>query len=167
MTQETTQATQTLQPIRQSVRVALDPQRAFDLFTNDMASWWPAEHHIGETPIKEIVIEPFPGGRWYTTHEGGEETSTGFVTAYDPPNGITLTWQIGADWAYHDDLVTTIELRFTATDDGRTLVELEHRDLDAFGEAAAQMRETFDAPDAWGSTLSEFARVAAERAGQD
>ncbi len=156
--------TQTIQPIRQSVSVPLDPQRAFDLFASDMASWWPADHHIGETPIDEIVIEPFAGGRWYTRHQGGEETSTGFVTAYDPPRGLTITWQIGADWAYHDDLVTTLEIRFTPSDDGRTLVELEHRDLDAYGEAAAQMQETFESPDAWGRTLEEFARVAGERA---
>ena len=156
--------TQTIQPIRQSVSVPLDPQRAFDLFTADMASWWPADHHIGETPIKEIVIEPFSGGRWFTRHVGGEETSTGFVTAYDPPHGLTVTWQIGVDWAYHDDLVTTLEVRFTPTEDGRTLVELEHRDLEAYGEAAAQMQETFESPDAWGRTLDEFARVAAERA---
>jgi len=155
--------TQTIQPIRQSVSVPLDPQRAFDLFAGDMTAWWPAEHHIGETPIKEIVVEPFVGGRWFTRHEGGEETSTGFVTAYDPPRGLTLTWQLGADWAYHDDLVTTIEVRFTPTDGGRTLVELEHRDLEAFGADAAQMHETFDAPDAWGRTLSEYARVASTR----
>jgi len=155
--------TQTIQPIRQSVSVPLDPERAFDLFAGDMTAWWPAEHHIGETPIKEIVVEPFVGGRWFTRHEGGEETSTGFVTAYDPPRGLTLTWQLGADWTYHDDLVTTIEVRFTPTDDGRTLVELEHRDLEAFGADAVSMQETFDSPDAWGRTLSEYARVASTR----
>ena len=95
---------------------------------------------------------------------GGEETSTGFVTAYEPPHRVVVTWQIGADWSYHDDLVTTIELRFTPTDGGRTLVELEHRDLEAYGAAAAQMHETFDSPDAWGRTLEEYARAAEARA---
>ena len=159
-----TQQQQRIQPIRQSVSVPLDPQSAFDLFVNDMMSWWPAAHHIGETPFVEIVIEPFVGGRWFSRHEGGEETSTGFVTAYEPPHRLVVTWQIGADWAYHDDLVTTLELRFTPTDDGRTVVELEHRDLEAYGEAAAQMQETFDSPDAWGRTLEEYAKVAAQRA---
>jgi uncharacterized protein YndB with AHSA1/START domain len=154
---------QTIRPIRQSVSVPLDPQRAFDLFVRDMVSWWPADHHIGETALTEIVIEPFAGGRWFSRHEGGEETSTGFVTAYEPPHRLVVTWQIGADWAYHDDLVTTLELRFSATDDGRTVVELEHRDLEAYGEAAAQMRETFGRPDAWGRTLEEFAKAAARR----
>ena len=37
----------------------LDPQRALDLFVNDMTSWWPPEHHIEETPLEEIVVEPF------------------------------------------------------------------------------------------------------------
>ena len=155
--------TQTIQPIRQSVSVPLDPQRAFDLFTGDMKAWWPADYHIGEAPIAEIVVEPFVGGRWYTRHQDGAETSTGYVTAYDPPSGLSLTWQIGADWAYHEDLVTTLEIRFTPTADGRTLVELEHRDLDAYGEAAAQMQETFESPDAWAGILERFARVAATR----
>jgi uncharacterized protein YndB with AHSA1/START domain len=156
--------TQTIQPIRQSVSVPLDAQRAFDLFVAEMVSWWPAEHHIGDTPLTDIVIEPFAGGRWYSTHEGGEQTSTGFVTAYDPPRRLVVTWQIGADWAYHEDLVTTLEVRFTPTDDSRTLVELEHRDLEAYGDDAARMYETFGAPDAWGRTLEEYSRVAEARA---
>ena len=78
-------------------------------------------------------------GARYTKHTDGSETETGVVTAYDAPHGFTVTWQIGADWAFHDDLVTTIEVRFTPTDDGRTLVELEHRDLEAYGADAAQM----------------------------
>ena len=155
--------TTTIQPIHQSVSVPLDPHRAFDLFTADMTSWWPAAHHIGQTPIKQIVVEPFVGGRWYTEHEGGEETSTGTVVAWDPPHGFAVTWQIGADWRYHDDLVTTIELRFVPTDDGRTLVELEHRDLEAYGADAAQMQEAFEKPDAWGSTLAAYERAAASQ----
>ena len=102
------------------------------------------------------MIEPFVGGRWYTRHTDGAETETGVVTAYDPPNGFTVTWQIGADWAFHDDLVTTIEVRFTPTDDGRTLVELEHRDLEAYGADAAKMQETFEAPGRLGRDAADL-----------
>jgi hypothetical protein len=151
---------QTINPVRVSVSVGLDQKRCFEVFTDEMTSWWPAGHHIGEAPIEQVVIEPLVGGRWYTRHTDGSETETGVVTAYDPPNGFTVTWQIGADWAFHDDLVTTIEVRFTPTDDGRTLVELEHRDLEAYGADAAQMQETFEAPDAWGGMLKHYAEVA-------
>ncbi|WP_028651223.1 SRPBCC family protein [Nocardioides halotolerans] len=152
--------TETIQPVRVSVSVGVDQKRAFEAFTDDMTSWWPAEHHIGEAPIEKVVVEPFVGGRWYTRHTDGSETETGVVTAYDPPHGFTVTWQVGADWAFHTDLVTHVEVRFTPTEDGRTLVELEHRDLDGFGADAEQMRETFEGPDAWGDMLKRYAEVA-------
>src|SRR3954464_5146254 len=105
---------ETVEAIRREIVVDLPPERAFDLFTANMTAWWPAHHHIGSAPIAEIVVEPRAGGRWYTRHEDGSETSTGAVVAWEPPDRLVLTWQIGADWAFHDDLITTVEVRFTA-----------------------------------------------------
>jgi hypothetical protein len=154
------QQQRTINPVRVSVSVALDQQRCFEVFTQEMMSWWPAGHHVGETPLKDIVIEPFPGGRWFALHEGGEETSTGRVVMWDPPHSFTVTWQLGADWAYHEDLVTHVDVSFATTGDGHTLVELVHRDLEAFGADAAEMQKTFEAPDAWGGILRIYRDVA-------
>jgi len=151
---------QTVNPVRVSVSVALDQQRCFEVFTDEMTSWWPEGHHIGDAPIEKVIVEPFVGGRWYTRHTDGAETDTGTVTAWDAPRSFTVTWQIGADWAFHEDLVTTVEVRFNPTDVGRTLVELEHRDLEAYGADAAKMYETFEGPDAWGGMLVRYAEVA-------
>jgi hypothetical protein len=74
-----------------------------------------------------------------------------------------VTWQIGSDWTYHEDLVTTVEVRFEAEGPDRTRVELEHRDLAAFGDDAETMRKVFEAPDAWTSTLERFAAAAEGR----
>lgn len=147
---------QTIEAIRREIVVETDRARAFEVFTAGMTSWWPSAHHIGSAPIEEIVIEPRAGGRWYTKHQDGSETLTGFVTAWDPPERLVVTWQIGADWKYHEDLVTSIEVRFVAEAPDRTRVLLEHRDLEAFGADAAAMRKTFDAPDAWTTTLAAF-----------
>jgi hypothetical protein len=151
-----TQTSQTVDPITREIVVECDPERAFDLFTAEMTSWWPAEHHIGSAPIAEIVIEPHPGGRWYTRHEDGTETSTGFVTRYDRPHRFSVTWQIGADWTYRPDLVTTVDVRFVEEEPGRTRVALEHRDLGNYGEHAEQMKNVFEAPDAWTRTLTLY-----------
>lgn len=62
-----------------------------------------------------------------------------------------------ADWKYHDELVTSVEVRFAAEAPGRTRVVLEHRDLDAFGPDAATMRATFEDPGAWTATLEAYA----------
>jgi len=146
-----------VESIHREVMVEAGAARAFELFTAGMTSWWPAAHHIGSAPIAEIVIEPRAGGRWFTRHQDGTETSTGFVTVWQPPGRLVLTWQIGADWKYHDELVTSVEVRFVQEAPERTRVLLEHRGLEAFGADAAAMRTTFDEPGAWTGTLAAYA----------
>jgi hypothetical protein len=148
---------QAIAPVRRHVVVPAPADRAFEVFTAGMTRWWPPEHHIGSAPIEEVVIEPHEGGRWYTRHTDGSETSTGHVTAWHPPSRVVLTWQISPEWQYDASLITTIEVRFTEEEPGRTRVELEHRDLDHFGREAERMRETFEAPGAWDATLAAFA----------
>ena len=155
---------QTISPVRRQVIVPATPERAFEVFTADMTRWWPAHHHIGEAPIDEIIIEPREGGRWWTRHVDGSETSTGHVVAWEPPHRLVVTWQIGADWRYDPSLVTTVEVRFTEEAVGRTRVELEHRDLDRFGPEAERMRTTFEQPGAWQGTLDAFASAFEEPA---
>ena len=154
----------TIDSIRRQVVVETSQRRAFEVFTAGMTGWWPPDHHIGSAPIEEIVIEPREGGRWYTRHTDGSETSTGFVSTWDPPERLVLTWQIGADWTYDPKLITSVELRFVAEAPARTRVELEHRDLERFGPDAERMRQTFAGPEAWNRTLAVYAD-AARRAG--
>jgi hypothetical protein len=152
---------QAVESVRREIVVPVSAEWAFTVFTADMTSWWPSEHHIGSAPIEEIVIEPHEGGRWFTRHTDGSETSTGHVVAWEPGERFAVTWQIGADWRYHVDLVTTVEVRFVAEASDRTRVVLEHRDLDAYGQDAEKMRDTFDQPGAWDATLSAFAAAVA------
>ena len=152
---------QTIAPVRRHVVVPAPADRAFEVFTAGMTRWWPPAHHIGSAPIEEIVIEPHEGGRWYTRHTDGSETSTGYVAAWEPPGRLVLTWQISADWRFDASLITTVEVRFTEDEPGRTRVELEHRDLERFGEDAERMRQTFEAPGAWDRTLADYAAAIA------
>ncbi len=144
---------QAIESIRRSIVVPAPPERAFAVFTSGMTAWWPSAHHIGSAPIAEIIIEPFAGGRWYTRHEDGSETYTGFVVAFEPPSRLVITWQIGADWKYDPALVTTVEVTVRGRGVGGTRVSLEHRDLDRFGPEAERMRMTFNEPGAWTGTL--------------
>jgi DNA-binding transcriptional ArsR family regulator len=143
--------------VRREVVVEVNQAAAFEIFTGDMTSWWPAHHHIGSAPIREIVIEPRVGGRWYTRHQDGTETDTGVVTAWEPSGLFGVTWQIGADWKFHPDFVTTVTVRFTAEGTDRTRVVLEHGGLEAYGADTAAMRETFEQEGAWTGTLAAYA----------
>lgn len=153
--------TSTIAPVRREVVVPIGQARAFEIFTAEMTSWWPKEHHIGSSPIAEEVVEPRVGGRWYTRHEDGSETSTGVVRVWEPSDRFVVTWQIGADWKYHDDLVTTVDVRFVPDGDDRTTVVLEHRDLDAYGDQAVAMQELFSSPGAWDGVLAAYSATAA------
>jgi uncharacterized protein YndB with AHSA1/START domain len=143
--------------VRRAIDVPVDRQRAFDFFVQRMTEWWPRAHHIGSAPIAEIVIEPREGGRWYTRHEDGSETSTGYVVTWEPPSRLVMSWQITADWTFDPELVTLVELRFSEQPGGHTRVELEHRELHRYGPDAARMRDVFDQPGAWSATLDAYA----------
>ncbi len=146
-----------VEAVRREVVVEVGQAAAFEIFTADMTSWWPAHHHIGSAPIQEIVIEPRVGGRWFTRHEDGTETDTGVVTAWEPPGLFGVTWQIGADWKFHPDFVTTITVRFVSEGADRTRVILEHGGLEAYAADAAAMRATFEEDGAWTGTLAAYA----------
>jgi len=48
----------TFEPVRKRRVVALAPERAFELFTRSMASWWPLRtHSIGEERAADIRFE--------------------------------------------------------------------------------------------------------------
>ena len=36
----------TAAPVRTSIAVEAPRQRAFEVFTQEMASWWPEDHHL-------------------------------------------------------------------------------------------------------------------------
>jgi uncharacterized protein YndB with AHSA1/START domain len=147
---------QAVESVRREVVVPVSAERAFAVFTADMTSWWPSDHHIGSAPIEEIVIERREGGRWYTRHTDGSETSTGHVVAWEPPERLVIIWQINADWKYDPRLITTIEVRFIEEAADRTRVTLEHRDLERFGPEAERMRQMFEGPGAWEATMAAF-----------
>ena len=39
-----------------SIVVDAPAEQAFSVFTDDMASWWPPEHHILQAPLASMVV---------------------------------------------------------------------------------------------------------------
>ena len=147
-------------PIQKEIRVKASPARAFEIFTAGMSRWWLKTHTINPTksPLKDIIMEPRQGGRWFERGEDGSECQWGKVLAWEPPARLLLAWQINGAWKFDPGLVTEVEIRFTPDGNG-TKVELEHRDLARLGDAAEALREAFQR--GWGSLLEEFATKAA------
>jgi len=146
-----------VEAVRREVVVEVGQAAAFEIFTADMTSWWPADHHIGSAPIREIVVEPRVGGRWFTRHEDGTETDTGVVTTWQPSDLFAVTWQIGSDWKFHSDFATSVTVQFLPEGPERTRVVLEHAGLEAYAQEGAAMREMFESEGAWTATLAAYA----------
>jgi uncharacterized protein YndB with AHSA1/START domain len=147
--------------VRQSIVVDAPPERAFAVFTDGFATWWPVQTHtIGASPASDVVIEPRAGGRWFERGQDGSECSWGRVVTWEPPHRLVLSWQISADWQPDASVETEIEVRFGAAGDGRTRVELEHRGLESFGARANEMRETFGSEGGWKGLLARYAKAA-------
>lgn len=148
-------------PVRRAVTVKASPARAFEVFTSRIGTWWPKSHHIGKVEPETLVIEPRAGGRWFERAPDGTECDLGKVLTWEPPARLVLAWQLDPKFQYQPDLITEVELRFIPEGAGRTRVELEHRNLERFGDGAAAMRERIDAPRGWPLILDAFAADAA------
>lgn len=147
-------------PVRKSVRVGVPPGRAFEVFTAGVGRWWPKTHHIGASDLDSHVIEPRAGGRWYERGVDGMECEVGRVLVWEPPARLVLCWQITPDWKFDPDLMTEVEVRFIPDGANATRVELEHRDMDRFGDRAGAFREQIDSPEGWGGLLQLFVQSA-------
>jgi uncharacterized protein YndB with AHSA1/START domain len=147
-------------PVRRSVRVAAPPERAFEVFTAGMGRWWPRTHSIGKSKPDTFVIEPRQGGRWFERGVDGAECEIGQVLVWEPPKRLVLNWQLTAEFRFDPGLVTEVEVRFIPDGPGATRVELEHRNLERFGDRAEAMRKQIDSPDGWPGILELFAEAA-------
>lgn len=154
-------------PVRKQIIVDAPQERAFRVFTTRMDLWWPATHHIGAAPLAKVVLETRPQGRWYEVGEDGSECNWGHVIAWEPPRRLLLAWQIDATWKFDPTLVTEVEVTFAAEGAGRTRVELEHRNLERFGAAAATVRDSIGGEGGWPGILGRFGATAPTAARPD
>jgi hypothetical protein len=69
---------------------------------------------------------------------------------------VVLTWEISAAWQPDPGATSEVDVRFSAADGGRTLVELEHRGLETYAERAEEMRSIFGSDQGWGALLAHF-----------
>ena len=151
-------------PVRKSVIVAASPAQAFAVFTSGIDRWWPKSHGIGATPIRESIIEPFVGGRWYTHHEDGSDIVIGHVRVWRPGEHLVVSWEISSEWKPdpRQEFASEVEVRFTAEAGGRTRVELEHRNFERLGVAAGEkMRKGVEG--GWPYLLELYAKDASKK----
>jgi uncharacterized protein YndB with AHSA1/START domain len=126
-------------PVVKSVTVRCPPEKAFRLFTADLARWWPlAGFHAAPDP-ESCRFEGFTGGRIYERSAAGGETVWGRVEAWEPPHRVAFSWAV---WL-SEDPCQHVSVAFTPVEAG-TRVELTHQGWEHLGDRAATVRESYN-----------------------
>jgi uncharacterized protein YndB with AHSA1/START domain len=84
--------------------------------------------------MTELLLEPHPGGRWFSRHEDGSEVDIGYVLVWQPNELLVLAWQVNGRFEYDPEVVTEVEVQFIASGPGTTVVKLEHKNIARLGE---------------------------------
>ncbi len=148
-------------PVLKTVTVDAAIEKAFNVFTEGIGTWWPADHHILQAELAEMVFEPRVGGHVLDRGVDGSECRWARVLAYDPPNRVAFSWDITPQWQLEGDpsKASEIEVRFRAEGPDRTRVELEHRGLSRHGEGWEAIRDAVDSTGGWQRGLDAFAET--------
>jgi uncharacterized protein YndB with AHSA1/START domain len=151
--------------IRHDVVVDAPVDRAFRVFTEKFGDFKPREHNLLKVPIEETVFEPRVGGHIYDRGVDGSLCKWARIVAYEPPNRVVFTWDIGPTWQLETDptRASEVEVRFTAESAERTRVELEHRNIERHGEGWESVAAGVDGDAGWPLYLGRYANLFGER----
>jgi uncharacterized protein YndB with AHSA1/START domain len=150
--------------VRHAVVVNAPLDRAFNVFTERFGDFKPREHNLLSVPIAETVFEVRAGGYIYDRGVDGSLCKWARVVAYEPPNRIVFTWDIGPTWQLETDPARTseVEVRFTAESADRTRVELEHRHIERHGDGWESVAAGVDGDAGWPLYLGRYASLVAQ-----
>ena len=153
------QATTTV--VRRQITVRAPIERAFAVFTERFGDFKPPEHNLLKAPIAETVFEPRVGGHIYDRATDGSECRWARILAYEPPDRVVFSWDIGPTWQIETEPENTseVEVRFIAEAPGRTRVELEHRDIDRHGPGWQAVAEGVGDDAGWPLYLARYAAL--------
>lgn len=139
-----------VEPVVKSLRLALSPEAAFELFTTRIAEWWPLDtHSVGEAQSVTVRIESTVGGKILETTADGVDHEWGTVTAYEKGSRIEFTWYPGLP----EDQQTLVDVKFRETAGGSEMI-LVHTGWESRGDDARTVRGNYDK--GWDHVLGRY-----------
>ncbi|MGI8450927.1 MAG: SRPBCC family protein [Streptosporangiaceae bacterium] len=147
--------------VRQQVVVKAPVEQAFAAFTERFGDFKPPEHNLLAAAIAETVFEPHAGGEIYNRAVDGSECRWARILAYEPPDRVVFSWDIGPQWQVETDpeLTSEVEVRFVAEGPDRTRVELEHRHLGRHGPGWQAVSDGVHGDQGWPLYLARYASL--------
>lgn len=152
--------------VRRQIHVSAPIAEAFEVFTQRFGDFKPREHNLLRSEIVETVFEPRVGGHIYDRGKDGSECRWARILAFDPPDRVVFSWDIGPTWQVetNPELTSEVEVRFFAEGPELTRVELEHRNIDRHGPGWQSVRDGVGTDGGWPLYLQRYAALFERRA---
>jgi len=146
--------------ITTTVTVPTSPDRAFAVFFDRFADWWPSEFTWSQDVLETVALEPHEGGRAFERGPDGFHIDWGRMREVERPRRALFTWQISPRREPVPDptRASEVEVRFEEVDGGTTRVELEHRGFSRHGEGADEYRQMMG-EQGWPYALERYAQA--------
>jgi uncharacterized protein YndB with AHSA1/START domain len=156
-----TEPAQVEDSIRVDVLTKASPQRAFEVWTAEIGSWWNPKHHLLPGPLAAMGVDPEVGGRLWETNTAGETCVWGRVLRWEPGEVFAFAWLIGPDWGvpHPDAPASRVTVTFAAEGD-RTRVTLIHDRISAHGPGWESVYRGVGSAGGWPGDLASFAATA-------
>ena len=149
MTQETNERV-----VEKSVTVSVPVERAFEVFTAEIGTWWPLRTHAVDTERSEtVVMEGRVGGRLFERTPTGEEHVWGTLVAWEPPNRIVYSWHPGRG----EETAQEVEITFSPEGEG-TRVDIRHYGWEKLGDRLEETVASYN--EGWDKVIAVYARAA-------
>ena len=140
----------TFEPVKKQVRVSLQMEAAFKLFTEGMSKWWPLlTHSVNDDQTETCVFEGQVGGRIYEIAKDGSQAEWGKVLAWEPFEKVVFQWFPGRT----SETAQEVTVTFSEISTG-TLVDLVQTGWEILGENAQSSREGYEI--GWDFVLANY-----------
>ena len=126
-------------PIVLSIELAVPPERAFELFAPQFATWWPvATHSLSRTIATACRMSPVAGGAIEEMSPDGCWHRWGTIESVEPGRRLRFTWHPGRE----PESAQWVEVTFEPVEAG-SRVTLTHGGWEALGEIAPILRREY------------------------
>ena len=150
-----------------SLRVAASAERAFNVFVQEIDSWWQPDElfRLSRQSPGELAFEPKLGGRFTETSADGAVFEIGRITAWEPGSRLAFSWRQAS---FEPDQATHVEVRFEPVG-AETRVTVEHSGWDTVPEDHVARHQFPDAifllrhAEWWQALLASMARSMSAR----
>lgn len=141
------------------------PIVAFEVFTSEMAKWWPMDTHSisagNNTLPASLIVERSEDGRIVEIDSNGKAHPWGHFQDFQAPSRVLIAWHVD-DTPDHS---TYIEVVFGMETNGVTTVVLTHSGWDIFGDDAEQQYSKYDTD--WDIVFGKCFKTACEETAKE